>query len=392
MAERTTQLPSRLMRVNPSLSALGEYSIGRLQEMARQMRTEGRPIFDFSIGDPREPTAPFIIEAAKDAIPTVSQYPTTSGLPELRSAIASYVSRRFGVEVDPSTQVMPTSGGKESIFSSHLAFVDRNRSDVVAWPTPGYPIYQRGAVLSGATPYPVRLSGDFVLRASDIPDPIWQQAIMLWICTPHNPAGSVTSAADLGLLLERARHFDTLLCSDECYADLYDDDPPSSILQVAGPGSAGCLSFLSLSKRSGMTGYRSGAIVGDSEAIQTIKSLRAATGTASPEFIQAAAIAAWADDHHVAERREIFRQKRAILAKAFDSLGYQISGSVAGIYLWVAVGDDVVVSERLLKDGILVTPGRGFGPGGEGYIRLALVPTLDDCEEAAEALAACLGR
>ena len=380
------------MRVNPSLSALGEYSIGRLQEMARQMRTEGRPIFDFSIGDPREPTAPFIIEAAKDAIPTVSQYPTTSGLPELRSAIAGYVSRRFGVEVDPSTQVMPTSGGKESIFSSHLAFVDRNRSDVVAWPTPGYPIYQRGAVLSGATPYPVRLSGDFVLRASDLPDPIWQQATMLWICTPHNPAGSVTSAADLGLLLERARHFDTLLCSDECYADLYDEDPPSSILQMAGAGSAGCLSFLSLSKRSGMTGYRSGAIVGDSEAIQTIKSLRTATGTASPEFIQAAAIAAWADDHHVAERREVFRQKRAILAKAFDSLGYQISGSVAGIYLWVAVGDDVVVSERLLKDGILVTPGRGFGPGGEGYIRLALVPTLDDCEEAAEALAACLGR
>ena len=380
------------MRVNPSLSALGEYSIGRLQEMARQMRTEGREIFDFSIGDPREPTAPFIIEAAKDAIPTVSQYPTTSGLPELRSAIAGYVSRRFGVEVDPSTQVMPTSGGKESIFSSHLAFVDRNRSDVVAWPTPGYPIYQRGAVLSGATPYPVRLSGDFVLRASDLPDPIWQQATMLWICTPHNPAGSVTSAADLGLLLERARHFDTLLCSDECYADLYDEDPPSSILQMAGAGSAGCLSFLSLSKRSGMTGYRSGAIVGDSEAIQTIKSLRTATGTASPEFIQAAAIAAWADDHHVAERREVFRQKRAILAKAFDSLGYQISGSVAGIYLWVAVGDDVVVSERLLKDGILVTPGRGFGPGGEGYIRLALVPTLDDCEEAAEALAACLGR
>ena len=380
------------MRLNPSLAALGEYSIGRLQETARQMQAEGRPILDFSIGDPREPTAPFIIEAAKDAIPAVSQYPTTSGLPELRSAIAGYVSRRFGVEVDPSSQVMPTSGGKESIFSSHLAFVDRNRSDVVAWPTPGYPIYERGAVLSGADPYPVRLAGDFVLRASDIPDPIWQRAAMVWICTPHNPAGSVTPDTGLGLLYERARHFDTLLCSDECYADIYDEDPPGSILQMAGPGSAGCLSFLSLSKRSGMTGYRSGAIVGDPEAIKTLKSLRTATGTASPEFIQAAAISAWTDDDHVAGRRDIFRQKRMILAKAFDSLGYRISGSVAGIYLWVDVGDDVVVSERLLEDGILVTPGRGFGPGGEGYIRLALVPTLGKCEEAAEALAACLGR
>lgn len=380
------------MRVNPSLAALGEYSIGRLQETARRMRADGRPILDFSIGDPREPTARFIIEAAREAIPAISQYPTTSGLPELRQAIAGYVSRRFGVEVDPSTQVMPTSGGKESIFSSHLAFVDRSRSDVVASPTPGYPIYERGAVLAGADPYPVGLSGDFVLRASDIPDPIWEQAVMVWICTPHNPAGSVTSNTDLRLLYERARQFDTLLCSDECYADLYEEDPPGSILQMAGPGSAGCLSFLSLSKRSGMTGYRSGAIVGDAEAITALKSLRTATGTASPEFIQSAAIAAWNDDDHVAERRDIFRQKRAILGKAFDSLGYRIVGSVAGIYLWVDVDDDVAVSERLLKDGILVTPGRGFGPGGEGYIRLALVPPLDKCEEAAEALAACLGR
>jgi acetylornithine aminotransferase len=141
-----------------------------------------------------------------------------------------------------------------------------------------------------------------------------------------------------------------------------------------------------------MTGYRSGAIVGDPAAISAIKSLRTGTGTASPEFIQKAAIAAWADDEHVAERRDIFRQKRAILSKAFDSLGYRISGSVAGIYLWVAVGDDVAISERLLGDGILVTPGRVFGPGGEGYIRLALVPTLDQCEEAAEAVAACLER
>jgi succinyldiaminopimelate transaminase len=380
------------MRINPSLALLGEYQIGRLQETARHMRAEGKRVFDFSIGDPREPTAPFIIEAARKAIPAVSQYPTTSGLAELREAIAGYVARRFGVEVDPSTQVMPTSGSKESIFSSHLAFVDRNRADLVAWPSPGYPIYHRGAVLAGATSYPVTLSGDFVLRAPDIPDGVWDEASMLWICTPHNPAGSVTSAAELGALYEQARRHETLLCSDECYADLYDEEPPASILQIAEPGAAGCLAFLSLSKRSGMTGYRSGAIVGDPEAISAIKLLRTSTGTASPEFIQAAAVAAWGDDEHVAERRDIFRQKRAILAKTFDSLGYRVSGSVAGIYLWVAVGDDVAFSERLLGDGILVTPGRGFGSGGEGYVRLALVPTLEECDEAAEALAACLGQ
>jgi LL-diaminopimelate aminotransferase len=379
------------MKKNSALTALGEYPIGRLQEMAREMRADGRRIVDFSIGDPREPTASFITRATRNAVPTVSQYPTTSGLAELRGAIAGYMARRFGVEVDPSSQIMPTSGGKESIFSSHLAFVDRKRSDLVAWPTPGYPIYERGAVLAGAGPYPVRLADDFVMRASDIPDRVWAQAVMVWICTPHNPAGSVTPADELHKLYEKARDHDALLCSDECYADLYDQDPPTSILQTAGPGAVGCLAFISLSKRSGMTGYRSGAIVGDPEAIQVIKSLRASTGTASPEFIQAGAIEAWSDDAHVAERRDIFRQKRAILAKAFDSLGYQISGSVAGIYVWVAVEDDIAISQRLLTQGILVTPGRGFGPGGEGFIRLALVPTLDECDEAAEALVACLG-
>jgi len=380
------------MKVNPALSVLGEYSIGRLQEMARSMRAEGRRVFDFSIGDPLEPTAPFITQRIREAVPEVSQYPSTFGLSDLRVAVAGYVKRRFGVEVDPGTQVMPTSGGKESIFSTHLAFVDRNRSDFVAWPTPGYPIYERGAILAGAVPFPVRLSADFVLRATDIPVQVWDQAVMVWICTPHNPAGSITSADELQTLYSTARDSKTLLCSDECYADLYDDQPPSSILQTAGPGSLGCLSFLSLSKRSGMTGYRSGAIVGDAEAISVIKSLRASTGTASPEFIQQGAMAAWSDDAHVDERREIFRQKRSILAKAFDSLGFEIAGSVAGIYLWIQVEDDIAVSERLLEDGILVTPGRGFGPGGEGYIRLALVPTLDECDEAAEAVVACLGR
>jgi succinyldiaminopimelate transaminase len=380
------------MRINPSLAELGENPIGRLQELARQMRSAGRQIVDFSIGDPREPTADFIIKAARDAVPVISQYPTTAGLPELREAIAGYVLRRFGVEIDPSTQVMPTSGGKEAIFSSHLAFVDRDRSDLVAWPTPGYPIYERGAVLAGAVRYPVRLSGDFVMRAADVPDGIWDRTAMLWICTPHNPAGSVTSIEELRALYAKARRHDTLLCSDECYADLYDGEPPNSILQVARPGAPGCLAFLSLSKRSGMTGYRSGAIVGDAEAIRAIKALRSSTGTASPEFVQAAAIAAWGDDEHVAERREIFRQKRAILGKAFDSLGYSISGSVAGIYLWVGVDDDLAITERLLEDGILVTPGRQFGPGGEGYIRLALVPALEDCDQAAESLMACLSR
>jgi succinyldiaminopimelate transaminase len=378
------------MRTNPAVANLGEYPIGRMQEQGRRLRAEGKQVFDFSIGDPREPTPEFIRRALREAVPEISQYPTTSGLAELRRAVAGYVERRFGVAVDPDTQILPTSGSKEAIFSCHLAFVDRARGDVVAWPTPGYPIYERGAVLAGAVPHPVRLGDDFVLGAGDIGPEIWERAAMVWTCTPHNPAGSVTPAAALADLVSAGREGGALVCSDECYADLYDEEPPASILQVAGEGARGCLAFFSLSKRSGMTGYRSGAMVGDPEAIALLKSLRSSTGTASPEFTQAAAVAAWSDDDHVAARRKIFRQKRAILGKAFDSLGYPVVGSAAGIYLWVRVGDDLAVSERLAGRHILVTPGRVFGAGGEGYLRLALVPALDECEAAAEAVRKCL--
>jgi succinyldiaminopimelate transaminase len=379
------------MKVNPVLTALGDYPIGRLQEQAAAMRAAGQRVLDFSIGDPREPTPSFIPAALKAAVPEISQYPTTAGTVHLREAIAAYVQRRFGVEVDPATQILPTSGSKEAIFSTALALVDRTRGDMVAWPTPGYPIYERGALLAGGEPYPVRLEGDFVLRAEQIPAAIWRKAALVWTCNPHNPAGSVTPSGQLKGLLDSARQGGALLCSDECYADLYDHEAPGSILQVAGTGAVGCLAFFSLSKRSGMTGYRSGAIVGDPEAIRLIKSLRSSTGTASPEFVQAAAVAAWSDDLHVEERRLIFSEKREILGKTFDSLGLLVVGSEAGIYLWIAVDDDVATGERLLQDGILVTPGRVFGPGGEGFIRLALVPTLDQCDEAAEALLRCLG-
>jgi aspartate/methionine/tyrosine aminotransferase len=292
--------------------------------------------------------------------------------------------------VNPDTQIIPTSGSKEAIFSTALAFVDRGRQDLVAWPSPGYPIYERGARFAGAEGRPVELGADFIFRARDLEAAAWRQAALVWICSPHNPAGSMTSREDLADLVNAAREGGALLCSDECYADIYDEEAPTSVLDVAGRGAVGVLAFFSLSKRSGMTGYRSGVIVGDEEAIRLIKLLRTSTGTASPEFVQRAAIAAWSDDDHVAERREIFRQKRRILGAACEAAGMTVVGSEGGIYLWVRVGDDLGISNRLLTQGILVTPGRAFGKGGEGYVRLALVPPLDQCGEAAEVLSKCL--
>ncbi len=218
---------------------------------------------------------------------------------------------------------------------------------------------------------------------------------MVWTNSPHNPTGAVSSQRDLAGLYERARDEDVLLLSDECYADIYEEaaypNGPASVLQVAGEGSPGAIVYLSLSKRSGMTGYRSGAMVGDAEAIAALRALRSTTGTASQEFVQSAAIAAWGDDVHVAERRKIFAEKRRILSAAFDDLGLDVVGSQAGLYLWVAVDDDLAISDRLLDQGVVVSPGRFFGPGGDGYLRLALVPALDECEAAADTLRSVLG-
>jgi LL-diaminopimelate aminotransferase len=380
------------MKLNPVLDELGDYPLAEIQDLARGMRERGEPLVDFSIGDPREPTPPFIPEALKAAVPEISQYPTAAGLPEVRRAVASYVQRRFGVEVDPGAQVIPTSGSKEAIFTTPLAFVDGRAGDAVVFGTPGYPVFDRGSRFAGAEAIGIRLSGDFVLRAGDIPVEVWRRTRLVWICSPHNPAGSITELDDLRDLVATCRQHGAMLLADETYVDLYDDQPPPSALQVAGEGFRSVLSYLSCSKRSGMTGYRSGAIVGDAEAIAALKALRASVGVASPEFVQAAAIAAWSDDEHARLRREIFARKRAVLWAAFDDLGYRVVGSRAGIYLWVEVGDDVAVTRRLLEGGVVVSPGRAFGPGGEGFVRFALVPSVEDCERAVEVLGKCLSR
>lgn len=365
--------------------------IADLQALARRMREAGEKVIDFSIGDPREPTPPFIPAAMKAAVPEVSQYPTVAGIAAVRESFCGYLERRFGVQADPATQVIPTSGSKEAIFTTPFAFVDPRGGEAVAFGTPTYPVYERGTCFAGADPIGIPLRGDFVLRASDVPADVWGRLRILWICSPHNPTGSVTGLADLSDLVDACRQHGTLLASDECYADLYDGEPPPSVLQVSGPDFTGVLAYFSLSKRSGMTGYRSGMIVGDAEGIAALKQLRASVGVAPAEYVQAAAAAAWADDEHAEERREIFAAKRAVLRAPFEELGYEVVGSEAGIYLWVDIrGDENAAAKRLLESGVVVSPGSAFGAGGEGFLRFALVPTLQECGEAAEVLRACL--
>jgi succinyldiaminopimelate transaminase len=229
---------------------------------------------------------------------------------------------------------------------------------------------------------PVKLTAeDGFLLPLEAVDP--ERTRILWINYPHNPTGATATYPYLEQVAHFCREHDTLIFSDECYNDVYTGEPPPSILEVTRERA---LAFCSLSKRSGMTGYRSGMVAGDAELVAALKKLRPSIGAATPSFVQDAAVAAWSDDAHVEERRRIFAEKRALFKDFLERAGLDYLPTDASIYLWVVVpgGDDEAYALKLLEEGIVVAPGRSFGPGGEGYVRVALVPGLEECRRAIE--------
>ncbi len=379
---------------NPLLDRLGGYPLAAFQDLARALRAEPEPVHDFSIGDPVEPTPEFIRQALVHGNPASSQYPTAAGLPELRHSIAGWVARRFGVQVDPDTQVLPTAGSKEGVFHLPLAIVDPHGDRrAVVWGDPGYPVYERGQLFAGGTSDPVALveERDWRLDLDELAPERLQSACIAWTNYPHNPTGATVDLDYHRRALATAREHEFVLCSDECYADLYPDadEPPPSLLQAAAADGAagdlhGLLVAFSLSKRSGMTGYRCGALVGDAELIAAQRMLRPNIGTASPEAMQRAAMAAWSQDEHAAQRRALFNAKRAVVLQFFAEAGIRVGGSNATFYLWFAApgGDDAAYADALLRHRIIASPGRAFGAAGKGWLRLALVPSVEGCREA----------
>jgi succinyldiaminopimelate transaminase len=376
---------------NPLLGRLGGYPLAAFQDLARKMRAEPEPVHDFSIGDPVEPTPAFIRQALVDGIPATSQYPTAAGLPHLREAIAGWVHRRFGVSVDPETQVLPTAGSKEAVFHLPLALVDpHGERRAVIWGDPGYQVYERGHLFAGGTSDPVALTHDagWRLELGDLAADRLADACLVWTNYPHNPTGAAVDLAYHRRALAVAREHELVLASDECYVDIHPDGQrPPSVLQACDGDFSGVVAAFSLSKRSGMTGYRCGALVGDAALIADQRLLRPNIGTASPEPMQHAAIAAWSDDDHAADRREVFNAKRAVMLDFLATAGITISGSDATFYVWFAApgGDDAAYAEALLRHRIIASPGRAFGPAGTGWLRLALVPSVDGCRDAAAA-------
>jgi acetylornithine aminotransferase len=367
------------MKVSPVLAGLRTYPFVKLTQKARELAESGVDVINFGIGEPREETPEFIRRALVEALDPLSTYPQAEGLPELRAAIASWSGRRFGVALDPDTEVIPTFGSKEAVFL--LAQV--LDGDVVLVPQPAYPVYERGAVFAGKQVVEMPLHApDFVPDLDAIPRDVLARTAILWLNYPNNPTAATASLDLYERAAALAREHDFVLASDEAYSEIYfGDTAPTSALQVADRTNVAV--FNTLSKRSSMPGYRSGFVAGDPELVALLKRYRPNVGVAPPEFIQRAAAAAWSDEEHVTAVRGLYRAKRDVLVPALQARGMRHAGGDATFFLWLEGGDH----EQLLQQGLVFTPGDYFGDAGAGYLRCALVPTLERCERAAELLA-----
>jgi succinyldiaminopimelate transaminase len=375
--------------LSPVLQSLATYPFVRLDEAKAAARARGIDLIDFGMGDPIEPTPAFIQRALADALPLTSGYPRAPGLPELREAIAGWLARRFGADVDPGEELIPTYGSKEAIFSFPLVACGPGK-DVVVIPEPAYPVYERGARFAGAEPrfVPLREENAWLPDLDAIDAETWERCAIFWVNYPHNPTGAVAPRAFYEELAERARAHGFYLASDEAYTEVWFDEQPGSVVQVADRHNV--VVFQTLSKRSSMTGYRSGFMCAEPELIRALRAFRPNVGTAPQEFVQRASVAAWNHEAHVADNRTLYARKRASIAPLVELAPHS---SVATFYLWLRVPDgesSEAFATRLLERGIVLAPGSFFGASGEGYARLALVPDEAACARAAAILSEAL--
>ena len=392
--------------MNPLLARLHPYPFERLRGLTRGVVAS--PAFShigLGIGEPRHATPELIVRAINENLKGLASYPATAGTPALREAIAAWVMRRYGVTVDPATQVLPVGGSREALFSLAQTVIDPSKPGAtVVCPNPFYQIYEGAALLAGAQVAFVNsdASRNFAADWDAVADATWARTQLLYVCSPGNPTGAVMPLAQWQRVFELSERFGFVIASDECYSEIYfRDEPPLGSLEAAlalGRGFDRLIAFTSLSKRSNVPGLRSGFVAGDAAIIKQFLLYRTYHGSAMGPVVQQASIAAWSDEAHVVANREKYRAKFAqvtpILAEVMP-----VALPDAGFYLWADVsrlatggqaGDDIAFALDLLAQyNVAVLPGsllareaHGVNPGA-GRIRLALVAEFDECLEAA---------
>ena len=383
------------MQLSKRIAELANYPFAELEKIIADLRKSGVEPIDFGVGDPVDPTPEFIRDATKKAIDDFAGagYPNYSGSADFRKSVAEWFEKRFDVELDPATEIASSIGSKEAIFNFPLALVDAG--DVVLIPTPGYPPYSRGTEFAGGESYflPLLPENNFLPELDKIPPEIAKRAKILWLNYPNSPTGANAPDEFFEKAVKFCRENEIVLASDLAYSEIYFSAKPKSILQFAREG---VVEFHSLSKRSRMTGYRVGFVVGDPAIVDAFKKVKTNIDSGTPNFLQSAAIAALTDESHVAESIAEYREKKDILTAALESVGLAKCEPDATFYIWQKVPDGISAEEfarKLLAPeiAIVATPGGwisdttadGVNPG-ENFVRFALVPTVAKVREAAE--------
>ncbi len=386
------------MRIEASrrVESIGAYAFAEVDRQVEKLRGEGIEPIDFGVGDPTVPTPEIVRRACQEGVDRHKStgYPSYQGSEGYRRAVSEWMKRRFGVEIDPDSEISSTIGSKEAVLSFAEGFV--SPGDVVIARTPGYPPYSRGTLFAEGETYYVPLLRErrFLPNLEAIPEEVRAKAKIMWMNYPNGSTGVSAPVSFLEEAVRFGQENDIIIASDEAYTELYyTDEPPHSALEVSKEGVA---AFFSLSKRSAMTGYRVGWVAGDARVVEVFRKVKTNVDSGTPNFIQDAAAAALSDEKHVEEMRAEYKRKRDILVEALVGAGLEDCTPEATIYLWQRCpeGYSSVEFAKLLlqpETAIVTTPGAwisdvtedGLNPG-EGYVRFALVPSMGETELAAQ--------
>lgn len=390
------------MRIEGSkrVNSLGAYAMATVREKVEELRAAGHQPIDFGMGDPSWPTPEAVRRRCQEAIDrhATSGYPPFGGMQEYRQAVCDWNQRRFGVTLDPASEICSSIGSKESIF--HFAEAILDPGDIAICPDPGYPPYSRGTIFAEGVVHAAPVIGrhNFLPDLEAIPDEVADRARIFWLTHPGAPSGKVAPPEYLEAWIDWCQQRDIIACSDEAYSEIYFDEPPHSALEF---GRDGVVVFNSLSKRSAMTGYRVGWVGGDARAVDLFRRVKTNIDTGTPYFIQEAAIAALADESHVEMMRGEYRRRRDLFVSAFQQAGLPASEPEATLYVWQKAPpgvSSIELAEALLDPAILAVtiPSAALVSNsdaqgeGEEYVRLSMVPSWDDCQRVADAIATTL--
>ncbi|MEI7495027.1 MAG: succinyldiaminopimelate transaminase [Betaproteobacteria bacterium] len=387
--------------MNPLLQRLQPYPFERLKQLfATVTPSANHAPISLGIGEPRHATPQLVLDALASSTAALSSYPATAGIPALRQSCANWVQRRYGLTLNPDNQILPINGSREALFAFAQTVLDGSKAGAtVVCPNPFYQIYEGAALLAGAQAFyaPSDPALNFNVDWGKVPEAVWKNTQLLFVCSPGNPTGSVMPLEDWKTLFELSDRYGFVIASDECYSEIYfREEPPLGGLEASyklgRTDYKNLVAFTSLSKRSNVPGMRSGFVAGDVDLLKQFLLYRTYHGSAMSGMVQAASIAAWNDEAHVVANRDMYRQKFAavtpLLAQVLD-----VKLPDAAFYLWAAVpgGDDQAFARDLLAQyNVTVLPGsflaresQGFNPGA-GRIRMALVAETQECLQAAK--------